>query len=218
MAPKLPKSLQTLLDKLRAAIALIMRDMETGELTKVKWRDAMKALMMRFISASFMTGQESPLVGVTEQGYIYDYVKAQLGFIDNFYLSIVSSPEFQEGWKTRAESYANGIVAPYWKGKTKMLPLPAMPGDMTTPCGQLCACLWDIKTIDEDNNDYDCYWVLNASRIVETEHCQTCEQRSIEWNPIKVRDGRLIIPQGEAGKEYIEHIQAHILEAVNATR
>lgn len=207
MPPKLPKSLQLLLAKLKQAIRDLMDDFEAGDETPKTWLDTMKSLVTRFITASFMSGQESPLVGVSEQGWIYEYVKAQVEFLDNFYLSIVSAPEFQEGWKQRAESYANSIVAPYWKGTTKMLPLPAMPGDMTTPCGQLCACLWDIVTIDEAKNDYDCYWKLNASREVETEHCQPCEQRAVEWNPIKVRDGRLIMPQGEAGKEYVEVIR-----------
>ena len=205
MAPKLPKSLQILLDKLRKAIALVMRDLETGELTKVKWRDAFRGVLTRFITAAFMTGQGSPLMGTSEQGFVYEFVKAQLGFLDNFYLNVVSNEEFQEGWKTRAEMYANSIVAPYWKGKTKMLPLPAMPGDMTTPCGQLCACLWDVKVVDEDKEDYDAYWLLNASREVATEHCDACEVRAKIWAPLKIRGGELILPEAPTGKEYHAH-------------
>jgi hypothetical protein len=160
-------------------------------ITLDEWHRAMETLIARYHAASFMAGQRSPLIGVTEEGYIYDYVNTQLGFLDNFALVIQSGAEWQAGWNARAEQYAKGIVSPYWKGRTKILPLPAMPGDLTTDCGQNCACLWDVVTIDDQKGDYDCYWRLNASRVIKTEHCQECTLRARDWNPLKIRDGIL---------------------------
>ena len=187
----LPPSLQYLLGAFREAIRELTTRLQIGMITIDEWRRSMETLIARYHAASFMAGQRSPLIGVTEEGYVYDYVRTQLGFLDNFALVIQSGAEWQAGWNARAEQYAKGIVSPYWKGRTKILPLPAMPGDLTTACGQNCACLWDVVTIDEKNADYDCYWRLNASRVILTEHCQECTLRAREWNPLKVRDGIL---------------------------
>jgi hypothetical protein len=187
----LPPSLQYLLGAFREAIRELTLRLQIGMITLDEWHRAMETLIARYHAASFMAGQRSPLIGVTEEGYVYDYVNTQLGFLDNFALVIQSGAEWQAGWNARAEQYAKGIVSPYWKGRTKILPLPAMPGDLTTDCGQNCACLWDVVTIDEKKADYDCFWMLNASRVITTEHCQECTLRAREWNPLKVRDGIL---------------------------
>lgn len=196
---ELPPSLEWLLGKFLNAIhngiGILKADMnQVGT-----WYEAMKRAIMTYLQAGYMAGQDSEYLWVNEQGHIYDYVKTQVDYLNNFRLVVQSAQEFNEGWNQRAESYARGIVAPYWKGRTKVLPLPAMPGDLSTDCGQLCACLWDVRTIDEEAGDYDAYWILNASRVITTEHCQDCVQRASEWAPLRIRDGRLQIPFGGAG-------------------
>jgi hypothetical protein len=188
---ELPPSLEYLLGKFLSSIQKATDILRNDKTQVDSWYAAMKKAVMTFIQASFMTGQDSEYLGVDKAGRIYEYVKDQVDFLNNFRLVIQSATEWNEGWAQRAEQYARGIVAPYWKGRVKELPLPAMPGDMSTDCGQLCACLWNIETIDEETGDYDCYWELNASRIIKTEHCQDCEVRAQIWNPLLIRGGEL---------------------------
>lgn len=159
------------------------------------WQRFMERLLARFHTAAYMAGQDSPLISETDRGYIFEYVQRQFQFLDNFVVTIQSTGEFQRGWYNRAALYANSIIAPYWKGVTKVLPLPAMPGDLSTPCGQNCACGWEVVTLDEQAGDYDCYWRLNAFREIPPEHhCQVCPERAEQWAPLRIRGGRVQIP------------------------
>jgi len=65
-------------------------------------------------------------------------------------------------------------------------PLPAMPGDGTTKCGDDCHCEWSIRVIDTESEDYDANWRLGASS-----HCETCIKRGRNWVGIRVRGGEL---------------------------
>lgn len=56
-----------------------------------------------------------------------------------------------------------------------------------TQCLENCCCKWEITTLDEKAEDYDCYWRLEPGK----EHCQTCEERAEQWNPVKIRGGVL---------------------------
>ncbi|KPV42211.1 hypothetical protein SE17_44475, partial [Kouleothrix aurantiaca] len=85
----------------------------------------------------------------------------------------------------RAQLYANSIQTPYWRGVTRLLPLPAMPGDGTSPCLTHCRCAWDVTALEGEQN-YDCTWTLG-----DTEHCQVCKQRAVEWAPLRIRNGEL---------------------------
>jgi len=113
-------------------------------------------------------------------------VQKQLDFLDNFALEIQKTDEFEAGWDARAAMYAESIKAPYWSGRTKLLPLPALPGDGTTQCKTHCHCLWSIDTLDEDAGDYDARWIRGVS-----DSCQTCVQRAQDWAPLRIRGGVL---------------------------
>ena len=194
-----PESLKNLLFQLAREISRFTGMFQAGEIGVDLWYNELQRLIIRYHLAAYMTGQDEPLIGETDKGIVWEYIKAQIEFLDNFRVQVVSANQFKKGWESRARMYATSIVAPYWKGRTKILPLPAMPGDMSTPCGQLCACGWDIKTLkektDDHGGDYDCYWLLNQFRVVETEHCQACVERSEQWAPLKIRDGRIEIPE-----------------------
>ena len=213
---ELPPSLEYLLGKCIQAIQKAIGLLKMNMNSVMTWYEAMRQAIITYIQAAYMAGQNSTYIGETEAGHIYDYVKTQVDYLNNFRLVVQSASEFNEGWLQRAESYARGIVAPYWKGRTKMLPLPAMPGDMSTDCGQLCACLWDVKVIDEKADDYDAYWLLNASRIVKTEHCQDCQTRAVVWNPLRIRGGVLqlegptALPSEFRFREHVETALKHL--------
>lgn len=118
-------------------------------------------------------------------------VSIQLGFLKRFKYEIVNESEFKPGWLTRAETYASAIKIPYWRGKTKVLPLPAMPAQ-GTQCLTNCGCEWDIQPIHKGRHivGYKCYWVRGKN-----DSCQTCTQRARDWAPlyIDIVNGRPVL-------------------------
>lgn len=182
-----PASLGMLIRKLRAAVQKLTAQLDAGDLEAVAWQDTMEQLIARYSTAAYMAGAGTSALTTAEIETVTMLVQTQLSFLDNFTLVIQSEPKFMQGWYFRAEQYADHIVEPYWKGKTRILPLPAMPGDGTF-CH--CHCAWDIQVVDETAGDYDCYWKLG---IVRTSHCQFCEERASEWNPLKIRGGELVL-------------------------
>ena len=180
-------ALAQLLQKLQAAIFQITQKLETGDLEAAAWQDTMEQLIARYSTASYMAGAGTATLTDADLQTLAYLVQTQFEFLDNFTLVIASESEFRQGWWARSAKYADSIVQPYWKGRTKELPLPALPGEGTM-CK--CHCKWRIVPVDEDKGDYDCFWELGP---VRTEHCQICEERADEWKPLKIRDGRLVL-------------------------
>lgn len=183
-----PSGLQVLIGKFNDAINELMARLETHEISLQEWQRTFEDLLARYSAAAYMTGAGSPLMPGPAKEQVQRQVQLQMNFLDNFSLVIQAEKNFREAWKARAEQYAKSIVSPYWSGQTKMLPLPAMPGE-GSQCLNNCKCQWDIVPINELAGDYDCYWHLNPA-----EHCQTCLQRAKDWNPLEIRWGRLVIP------------------------
>lgn len=209
-----PPELAYLLREIVSLIDHLVDRLKVGLLSAVQFGKEMTDLISRYSIAGYMTGARSGNLSSKDLENIKGYVKAQVGFLEGFVAVIQDSDTFMEGWRTRAESYARGIVAPYWKGKTKVLPLPVMPTE-SCQCGNNCACAWNISVIDEEKGDYDAVWTLNATRIIKTVHCQDCLERSEQWNPLLIRGGSLVIPQGFLAKEFQNEIEK---ELENATR
>jgi hypothetical protein len=197
-------ALDRLIERLSQSVALLMEGLENGRLDVNEWREAMERELLRYYTAAYMTGQDSPDLTTEARSVIRNYVNTQIKYLDNFALVIQTAEAFEQGWKARAEMYANGIKAPYWQGRVKVLALPAMPGDGTTQCLTNCGCEWDIQVVDEDKGDYDAYWVRGKQ-----DSCQTCLEREAQWNPLQIRGGVLMIPPSHLAKE----IAKNILEA-----
>lgn len=150
-----------------------------------RWYDQVASQLARYAAAAFMTGNGTTEITNEEKHLITGDLAAQLDYLRHFADVIEQSEgDFQAGWKSRAQSYARSIKVPYWRGATKMLPLPAMPGQ-GSQCLTQCKCSWDIQQLEGDNN-YDCYWRMGAA-----EHCQTCVTRAQEWAPFKIRNGEV---------------------------
>ena len=182
-----PAGLAILLDKLQQAVADLTAQLEAGDLEAVEWEIGMGQLLARYSLAAYMVGADTAALTASDISNVAFIVQTQLSFLDNFTLVIQSEAEFQAGWTARAQQYAQHIVEPYWKGATRVLPLPAMPGDGTF-CE--CRCSWSVETIDEEKGDYNATWVLGH---VRTSHCAICEERAKEWNPLQIRNGRIVI-------------------------
>lgn len=185
-ASDLPPSLDRLLQLLSTEVADLTLELEQQDRTVDSWQKDMEAALTRYHLAAYMTGQASPVFDRQGIATVQGLVTAQLEFLDNFALVIKSGSEWQRSWNARAAMYAESIKVPYWRGATKVLPLPAMPCE-GTQCLTRCRCLWDITTIDEDQGDYDARWIRGSG-----DSCMTCVQRAADWSPLRIRGGRLL--------------------------
>jgi len=181
-----PPQLQSLIDKLRLSIHDLTAQLETGLIQVEDWQAGMQALLARYHTAAYMVGLESESLSQSALDSIAAQVEAQLAYLDNFALVISSAGEFQAEFYGRADMYAGSITTEYWEARVGDLPLPAMPGQ-GTQCGGRCKCAWRIDTLDEKAGDHDAYWELGNA-----DHCQTCLQRSEDWNPVQIRGGALL--------------------------
>jgi hypothetical protein len=164
----------------------IMGALEGGQKVDA-WQYSFTNMLAQYHTAAFIVGQDGKVeIGGPAKTWLGNTLEDQLGFLKKWGLEIESDAEFKLGWNARAALYAQGIGQSYWKGATKMLPLPAMPRDGTSQCLGNCTCSWDIQQLDGEGN-YDCYWKLGAAE----RHCQTCPQRAADWSPLKIRKGEL---------------------------
>lgn len=181
-----------MLDRLLAIIGLtaqrLIRALARGRLTPTVWYDRMAQLLTRGHAAAMMVGSGMPTLTPAQRKAVVAGVVGQLKYLDKFKVEIQSAEEFQKGWESRAALYAQSIKAPYWQGRTKMLPLPAMPGDGSTACRGRCGCSWDIEVLDADKGDYNATWVRGLS-----DSCQGCIQREIDWAPYEIRGSEVAL-------------------------
>lgn len=189
MANEETPEMQRLVSDTQEKIDEFIERYKSGAIDESNFEDEMQKLLAQGHMSSYMLGQESSELDEDDFTNISDLVQYQFLFLKNFADVMRTSPEFMDGWFSRAEMYASAFNQTYWTGRFKMLPLPAMPGQ-GTQCYSNCRCKWDVTAIDEANGDYDGYWVLDPF-VEEGRHCQTCLQRADEWNPVRIRAGVL---------------------------
>jgi len=182
----LPRRLRLLITELVERLGENFRALTENNLTLAEWERLVRRALVEYHLAAWMVGAESETIPQVVWGRLVREVNAQLEYLRQFRLEIQTEAAFQVGWQERAQMYAESIKVPYWRGHTKVLPLPAMPAQ-GTQCLTNCACRWEIKKVDEKRGDYDCYWRLEPGK----EHCQTCLERSEQWNPLRIRGGVL---------------------------
>lgn len=177
------------LDRLIRRLSLLIGTATTAleqDMAQVKqWQDEVSRQLTRYHPAAYLAGASTETLSNAARRAVAADLDIQLKFLSQFALEIQGADEWRAGWNARAEMYARSIQAPYWRGVTKLLPLPAMPGDGTSQCLTNCKCMWDVQQLDGDEN-YDCTWQVGA-----VEHCQTCRQRGAEWAPLRIRGGEL---------------------------
>lgn len=183
---ELPRPLRWLLRELRRRLGDLFDELTASHLTPTEWRNQVKRVLAEHHLAALMAGLGSEVVPGKAWGDLVDRINVQIEFLNNFKIEIQDDAEFRPGWEARAASYAESIKVPYWRGRTKILPLPAMPGE-GSQCLQGCNCQWDVKPLDAENGDYDCFWKLEAG----SDHCQTCLERASQWKPLRIRGGIL---------------------------
>lgn len=197
-----PEDIQDDLESFSNEIDELMRQLEQGEITLDQWRDLFAGLLASYVVAAFLIGSGLADIAGEANTWLTNWLAVQLDYLNNFKDAIRANRETGSNWSpgfdARARMYAASMIAPYWYGETFGLPLPAMPGDMSSECGVLDACGWEIDWLDREQGDADCYWRLDVQRIVR-EHCQQCLERARQWNPLKVRGWRLVLPEVTKG-------------------
>lgn len=182
-----PKPLTTLITKLQSAIGATTTDLAHGDIDVDGWRTEMERQLTKHATAAYIAGSGRQMhLDELARKRIAGDVRVQVQFLDQFAVEIQSASEFERGWQSRAESYADSLSAPFWRGRIKVLPLPSVPGDMSTPCGTHCKCSWSIDELDAEAGDYDCTWIRHAS-----DSCSGCVERAAQWAPLRIRQGVL---------------------------
>lgn len=178
------------LDRLIARLSLLIRTatqaLEEAPQNVRGWEQEVGAQIRRYSTAAYLVGSSSDDVSPKARTAIDGYITTQLDFLHRFGVEVAESDAWQPGWEARAAMYAKSIKLPYWSGKTKLLPLPAMPAE-GTQCLTNCGCQWSVITVDEAKNDYDAFWQRGKN-----DSCQTCMQRELEWSPVRIRGGELL--------------------------
>jgi hypothetical protein len=191
----LPADLIPLFDGFQADIVKLFDAFQYGNITLDQWHTAMRLSLSRHIAAAYMLGSGKGTLAETEFKRAADQLRKQLdflaGFKDTINIEVANATaagytpktwfDYEgapwKAWKNRAEMYTGAIVEPYWAGTIGSLPLPAIPGDLSSSCGQNDRCSWRIVPVqgadmakpEGADGDYDCYWVLDPSPKVE--HC-----------------------------------------------
>lgn len=171
-------------------MSILWQKFEKGEIDAQTWLKAMQLTIAQASSAAAMLGAETAELSRPLIDTVIKDVGIQLGFLNRFFYDIVSDRTYRAGREARARQYAKAIKVPYWKAKTKLLPLPSMPAQ-GTQCGNNCGCSWDVKEVKRRGKTirYHCYWVRGKQ-----DSCQTCVQRARNWSPYVIDniDGVLV--------------------------
>lgn len=176
--------LDRLIARLSSLIAAATETLERDPTRVDDWYDEVARQLRRYTLAAYVSGQGG---GDPARDVVQAYTRAQLEFLAAFRDEITAAGEWSNSWPARAQMYAESIKAPWWAGRTRDWPLPAMPGDGTTTCLTRCKCSWRIDELEGDGNA-DAYWIYGATE----EHCQGCIERSQQWNPLQIREGVLL--------------------------
>ncbi len=178
--------LQWLLARLTKLIQAATDALETSYPQGVDaWQAEISRQLARYHAAALLAGADTQALSPEARVKVTADLAAQLRWLQRFGVEVQDGREWQRGWNSRAESYANSIKIPYWRGAVKMLPLPAMPAQ-GTGCYGNCGCSWSISPIDEANGDYDAFWIRSKD-----DSCGVCIQRENDWSPVQIRSGVL---------------------------
>lgn len=199
-----PPELRLLLELLGGDIDELFLSLLAGELGLLPWQAEMELLLGRYHLATFLKGAGLKKVSENQMKYIMNVLAEQFEYLDNFTKTMMADikallllPEKErpplktvlEKYKTRAGMYGRAASQEYWTGVTGGVPLPAMPGDGSSQCLTSCKCSWLIQPIDAKNGDFNAYWKMG-----DAEHCQTCQVRAADWNPLRIRNWEYRLP------------------------
>jgi hypothetical protein len=185
----LPPDLQRVIERAISQVDGLSEQIAAGDLTPDQWQREMERLIARYFQTAAMAGLGADDIA------LLDPAISRMVDIQNDYLANFKTDIDADGWlgafAARAQMYASAVKQGYWLGDVvkkvgRMIPLPAMPTE-GTQCLSHCLCFWRIETVNAEQGDYDAYWQKPAS-----DSCQTCIERELQWNPVRIRNGELL--------------------------
>lgn len=184
----MPSALQWLLARLTRLVQTATSSLEQSYPDGVAaWQQEIARQLARYHAAAMLAGAGMETLTKPQTVAVTKDLATQLKYLGKFGIEVQDAAQWEKSWNSRAEMYAQSIKAPFYRGLTRMYPLPAMPADGTSQCLTNCLCMWELDEQPGDGN-VDAYW-----RVTAAESCQTCLERGRTWAPIKIRDGVLQI-------------------------
>ena len=122
------------------------------------------------------------------------------GFRDRLQ-DIIDSPDLELRLKpitSTSRMYGTSSNATYEIGFQLAIGIPALPAQpgVRTICMTNCKCRWVSRKL-EGNGNWDFFW-----RLAPAEHCETCLARARLFNPLQIRNGRIVVPSGSTSQIY----------------
>jgi hypothetical protein len=158
-----------------------------NRLAPADWRFLMREEIKREYIRQYLLG-----IGGREQmtqadwGRIGGMLTDQYRYLDDFYKENAAGALSEAQVAARSRMYIRSAREAYERANAQAWggpPLPAYPGDGSTVCLTNCACHWDIRSAEAEENvmRWSAWWVLGAA-----EHCPDCIERSTNWAPLVV--------------------------------
>lgn len=187
-----------LIDEYNHTVDRLVAELEAGRATIGQFVGAMPSLIKehQLAAAVIASGGEdraSPQVlalaqrNVSEQLAYFDQWKAEL-----LQQAVEGKLPSTAYIANRAKMYGKAALTTAQQAQVEAQGLPDLPfyPGQATRCRVNCRCYWDIKPVNVERGDYDCFWQLGAA-----EHCTTCLARNRIARPLKVRGGEIVNPE-----------------------
>lgn len=182
--------------------AALTDELLAGRLSPADWRELFQEQVKHRDINEYLLGRGGRNAMTSEDwGRIGRFLRDEYRRLDGFQSDIEAGLLSDAEIRSRARQYMRHARALYERGAAAAYglasTLPAFPGDDTTECDGGCHCTWRFEHANlgnPDEADWDCFWDIDTT----AENCVHCVNRSIEWFPLRVRNG-VVQPYSSAG-------------------
>lgn len=185
-------------DKSADAAADLAGRLVNGTLSLPEWQRAMREDIKREYIRQYLAGRGGVnAMTQREYGILGQMLRDQWRYMDGFSADIAAGRYGDPGEmnlaqiQARARLYIHAGHEAFERGKLEAMGLPQMPAypaDGSAICLTNDRCLWNIK---EATNGWNAVWRLEPT----AEHCETCLDRAMAWNPLFVPKGMTVMQQ-----------------------
>lgn len=167
----------------------LSRSYMDGEIDLADFQIGFRNMLRRLYTTMLIAGtggQKPGDINPTKFLEMGNVLRRQYRFLERFMRKVAAGELSEEQIMARAFMYVQASEQMYWRGVTDVT-LPAYPRDGSSECLMHCGCSWELNyRVDDAGNKTH---LLATWALGPTEHCATCEQRAVTWNP-------LVIPLG----------------------
>lgn len=140
-----------------------------------------------YVAAAWTARGSVEATSQADYGRVGRMLRDQYGYAHDFFQEIERGELSLAQIKARTGLYVAGssqAIEATGAAQAGLPRLPAIPGDGSTRCRTNCKCTWQVQAVQ---NGFDCTWQLHTA-----EHCPDCRQRAADWNPLRVRFGKIV--------------------------